>query len=485
MSGGRGRLLVFLHEPGYFRLYGTFISELASRGWEVLLAFDKPDRRGDASLVPAGAPAGVRFVGVAPAVAKDGLIAAFRLGIDYVRYLEPRFAGATFLRDRAAKRLPPSLGFLRGLTRLPRWLVGIAIRAYRGIERLMPADRGVQTFIGTHAPDLVFVSPLVTLGPSGGAQTEAVKAARALGVPVVVGVASWDHLTSKGLLRVLPDALTVWNDAQLGEAVELHRVPPARVHVTGAQSLDHWFTPAPADAVDRFRASRGVPANVPVVLYVGSSKNMAPGDSEPAFVERWLAALEQSRAGERRPFVVVRPHPANLEPWLGTELQARLKHRGAVVWPTSYSGMPLREAEIEGFRDALLSSDAVVGINTTAMIEAAILGRPVLTVHDAAFAHSQRETLHFGHLVDGDAGCTLVAVSLDEHLAQLEIVLAVPDSRRAELDRFVRTFVRPRGLEQRATDCLCDAIERVASPSGFEAAGALDEPQLVGVRRRS
>jgi hypothetical protein len=477
-------VLVFLHEPGYFRLYGTFIAELARRGWEVLLAFDKPERRGDGSLVPRDAGQAVRFVGATPA-ARDGALAALRAGLDYLHYLEPRFATASFLRRRAGKRLPPSLGFLRRIAHLPRWLVGVAIRAYRGIERLVPADRAMQRFIRAHAPDLVFVSPLVTLGPSGAAQTEAVKAARALGVPVFVGVASWDHLTSKGLLRVVPDALSVWNDAQRTEAVEIHRIPPARVHVTGAQSLDHWFAPTSPDAVDRFRAEHGVPADVPLVLYVGSSKNMAPGDSEPAFVERWLTALARSCAVGRSPFVVVRPHPANAEPWQGAELQARLQQRRAVVWPTSYSGMPLSEGEIEAFRVSLLASAAVVGVNTTAMIEAAILGRPVLTVHDAAFAHSQRETLHFAHLTNGREGCALVAASLEEHLEQLEAVLTAPGVRRDALNRFVHAFVRPRGLERRATDCLCDAIEEAAAPRRFEATRAPDDAQLAGVRRRS
>jgi hypothetical protein len=479
-----GRILVLLHEPGYFRLYGTAIVELARRGWEVLLAFDKPDRRGDAPLVPHGAGPRVQSVGAVPAVGRGGLLAALRAGLDYVRYLEPRYAHSPFLRGRAEKRLPPSLGFLGRVGRAPRWVVSAAIAAVRLIETLVPADPRMRRFVREQAPDVVFVSPLVTLGPSGGGQTEAVKAARALGVPTVVGVASWDHLTSKGLLRVVPDALMLWNEAQRNEAVELHRIPPARVQVTGAQSLDHWFDPASPEAVARFRTERGVPDGTPVILYVGSSKNMAPGDSEPAFVERWLAGLEESPAGARAPFVIVRPHPANVEPWQSPGLELRLRQRRAVVWPSAYSGMPLRGDEIEAFRLSLLASTAVVGVNTTAMIEAAIVGRPVLTVHDPAFVHSQRETLHFAHLADGSGGCALVASTLDEHLAQLEAVLADPDGRRQALSRFVSAFVRPRGLDRRATDWLCDAIERVAGARRAAPAREIGDVQLAGTRRR-
>lgn len=456
-----GRVLFLLHEPGYFRLYGSTIVELSRRGWEVLLAFDKPDRRGDAPLVPEGAPAGVRFVGATPAATKEGLLAALRPGIDYVRYLEPRFTGATFLRERAAKRLPPVLHWLQRISRAPRWVVGAAIQCVRALERAVPVERNMRDFLRQQAPDVVFVSPLVTLGPSGGTQTEAVKAARALGIPTVVGAASWDNLTSKGLVRLVPDVLSVWNDAQRAEAVELHRIPQARVQVTGAQSLDHWFEPRLPQAAEMLRSKLGLTPGHAVILYVGSSKNMVPGDREPRFVQRWLAALRHSAEPVLRDAtVIVRPHPGHLKPWTGEALES-LREQGVTVWPLSYTGMPLSDAEIDEFHDTLLASDAVVGVNTTAMIEAAIVGRAVLTVCDPVFTQSQHETLHFQYLVDHAEGCAQVARTLDEHVAQLARVLTHPGERRQALAAFVRTFVRPHGLDQPSTGRLCDVIESV------------------------
>ena len=117
------------------------------------------------------------------------------------------------------------------------------------------------------------------------------------------------------------------------------------------------------------------------------------------------------------------------------------------MWPLLYSGMPLSDVEIDEFHDTLLACDAVVGVNTTAMIEAAIVGRPVLTVRDAAFAHSQQETLHFQYLVDDSEGCAQVARSLDEHVAQLERTVTHPGERREALAAFVRSVraaLRPR-----------------------------------------
>jgi hypothetical protein len=104
----------------------------------------------------------------------------------------------------------------------------------------------------------------------------------------------------------------------------------------------------------------------------------------------------------------------------------------------------------------------VVGINTTAMIEAAILARPVLTIRDPDFTHSQEQTLHFGYLSDASSGCAVTAASLEEHVAQLSDVFRDSDRFVDFARRFAREFVRPRGIDVPATTWLCDTVEAFA-----------------------
>lgn len=481
MSGEQARMLVALSETGYFRLYGSTILEMERRGWDVLLAFDRPQKRGEVAQIPAGAGRRVRSLGAVPDVARTGPMAALRTALDYLRYLEPRFAGAAYLRRRSESLVPAGFAWMTRLPGVPRPVVSAVVALFRALERLVPPDDEIRRFLAGAAPDVVFVSPLVSFGPAGGPQTELVKAARRLGIPAVVGVASWDHLTSKGLLRVVPDLLTVWNDAQRREAIDLHRVPAGRIVVSGAQSLDHWFEPVDPHAAARLRGELGLDAGRKVVLFVGSSRNMAPGLSEVDFVRRWLQALRASTNHEvRGAQVVVRPHPSNVKQWQAAEagdLDVR-------VHPASYSGIPMSDEEVEAFRQSLVLSDAVVGVNTTAMIEAAILGRPVLTVRDGAFAHSQNETLHFAHLVSPE-GCAVAAESLDEHVDQLASVLKNPSAEIARSREFVQAFVRPLGLATRATEHLCDAIERVAPRAASVAAREPDVEAGLAVRRSS
>jgi hypothetical protein len=452
------RILFVLAEPGYFRMYGSVITEMTRRGWTVAVAFEKPERRGATPALPDTAGAPITSLGGSPHDVSP-VATALRAGVDYVRYLEPTFAQSGYLRRRAERYLPSSLRFLTKLRQVPRRVVSTIIAVSRLVERALPPKRAATTFFEASRPDLVFVSPLVALGAPGVNQTELVKAARARDIPVIVGVGSWDHLTSKGLVRVLPDALLVWNETQQREAVRLHRVPASRVVITGAQVFDHWFTPISEASVRSFRQTLGLDPNRRVLLFVGSSPKMAPGDSEVIFVRRWLESIRASTDVDvREAFVIVRPHPGNTAPWREIDL----KDSFAVIHPRTYLNFPLTDEDIELFRCSLAASSAVIGINTTAMIEAAILKRPVLTVHDRSFDHSQRQTLHFAYLEKDTGGFAIAAESLRQHLAQLEhLIRNSPDL--APGNRFVERFVRPLGLERSATPLVCNAIEAIAA----------------------
>ena len=66
----------------------------------------------------------------------------------------------------------------------------------------------------------MLLTPLIDLGSS---QIDYLRAARELGVPTALCVWSWDHLSSKALIRECPERVFVWNETQKREAVELHR----------------------------------------------------------------------------------------------------------------------------------------------------------------------------------------------------------------------------------------------------------------------
>ena len=113
----------------------------------------------------------------------------------------------------------------------------------RGSEALMPISEASRQFIESHDPDVVLLASVTAWRLP---QIDHLRAARALGRRTGVCVFSWDHLSSKALLRSVPDRILLWNDTQKREAIEWHDMPADRIVVTGAQCYDQWFDRAPS-----------------------------------------------------------------------------------------------------------------------------------------------------------------------------------------------------------------------------------------------
>jgi len=124
---------------------------------------------------------------------------------------------------------------------------------------------------------------------------------------------------------------------------------------------------------------------------------------------------------------------------------------------------PIDAENRNDFFDSLFHAAAVVGINTSAMIEAAIVGRPVCSLLAEEFAGTQEGTIHFHHLLPENGGFLRIAATLDDHVRQLADCLRHPETTRAETERFVGSFIRPHGLDHPATPIFVDVVERLAA----------------------
>lgn len=452
------RVLFVMHYPGYLRYYDSTIHELARRGHRVTLLFDKLSKQREGLQAVNGPGDLIRVAGQAGGRrdAWEGIATDLRRTTDYVRYLHPRFHDAHYLRRRMDATLAGPFTLLRRLPTQPARRVERALRALLRLEHVLPSSARLEKVVRKTKPDVVVVTPLVT---DASRQTDLVKAAHALQIPVVLAVASWDHLTTKGMIRERVERVLVWNETQRREAEQLHFVDPARIDVTGAQPFDKWFGRAPTSPRAEFCRRAGLPDDRPYVLFVGSTASISDPAAELQFVTQWVHALRAGpHAALREISVLVRPHPFNVGLWAG----AGTDGLGAFSIHPRGGANPVDEDDQATYFDSLHHSAAVVGINTSAMIEAAIVGRPVLTITSPSTSATQSGTLHFGYLTPQQGGCVRVAPSLDEHLDQLAEALEHRERTAAETRAFVGRFIRPGGLERPATPLVADAIERAA-----------------------
>jgi hypothetical protein len=374
-----------------------------------------------------------------------------RMTIDYLRYLDPAYAGAPKLRARARERVP----------RIGLWLLfvtaartAIGRRAVRTVltacERAIPRSAQIDDYLREQGPDVVLFTPLIGLVASP--QLDYLQSAKALGYPTALCVWSWDHLSSKAILRNVPDRIFVWNETQRHEALTLHGVRQEQIVVTGAQCFDQWFDRRPSTDRETFCRKVGLAGDSPFLLYVCSALFQG-SPSEAAFVQRWIRAVRTCGLEPLASIpIVVRPHPARLKEWPGVNVT---DDPGVRLWGRN----PVDPDAKADYFDSLHHSAAVVGLNTSAFLEGAIAGKPVFTTLLPEHYENQEGTIHFHYLLHVGGGLLHAARTLDEQCRQLNAALQASGQTSPKSGRFVEAFIRPGGVDVAASPVFADAVE--------------------------
>jgi hypothetical protein len=376
----------------------------------------------------------------------------FRSLCDLMFFFNPELRDARWARRRAAYRFltasdqPGANTAADSLSELelPAEAYVALFEMCERLERFIPPEPELVQAIDALGVDGIF---LVSRCSLGGPEPDVIKAARRLGLPTVMLVFSWDNLSSKAVLHEHPDSLLVWNETQVWEAGCFHNIPPERVVVLGAPNFDRFF--------GEVTASRSAPVahgGRQTILYLGSSK---ASHNEWAVFARWLEAVRSAGdAALREAQVVLRPHPGGaIDRW--KEWTPPADQRLKIELPGKHEPLTLARS--------LQQADAVVARSTSAEIEAAIAGRPVVTFRAGADAPAQEGALHFHYLLEDRGGFVIDARDLDEHVAKLARVLR-GDYDPEALRRFVERFVRPSGLERPVSPIVASTVlELVAS----------------------
>jgi hypothetical protein len=326
-----------------------------------------------------------------------------------------------------------------------RWLKSpLAAVSLRWAELKTPPDAGITAQLKEKAPDVMLVTPM---NMRFSEETDYVKAAKALGIPTGLPVLSWDNLSTKGLLHIKPDRVFVWNEFQHEDALGIHRMPRSRVEISGAPFFDKWFTPqGDLETREAFCARLGLDPARKILLYLGSSRNIAIDESwfTEAIRDRLAASSDPALKGFQ---IVVRPHPANAEPY------KRLVSDTVKVWPEN-GELPETKRAFTDMQTTFRHADAAVGINTSGMIDSVLADVPTFSVKIERYADTQGGSKHFRYLTSGDA--LYMMDDLDQFVATLGEVAKGSDPKAENRRAFARRFARPRGLERTAGDVIAE-----------------------------
>jgi hypothetical protein len=182
--------------------------------------------------------------------------------------------------------------------------------------------------------------------------------------------------------------------------------------------------------------------------------------TELPFFTRWIEAIRNSPDPRlREANVVIRPHPKREAHWDDVDV-ARW---GNVAVHPRHGRLPNNNASKAVFFDSLYHSEAIIGLNTSAMIEAGIVGRPVMTVLEPDYRAGQIEMQHFQYLLKVAGGLLIAAQDYAEHVRQLSALLDDPEHGRRRAREFTRAFVRPLGIDRSAAPLVAKLVIETAA----------------------
>ena len=338
-----------------------------------------------------------------------------------------------------------------------KWLIQIPIirnllrnqgiyLALRRLLEIVPVDPGIIAELQEEQPDIL-VSVTNLREDIKAPELEYTKAALQLGIKAVNLVASWDNLSTKSTFNIIPDAIILWNRSMLEEAVKLHRVPEEKIIVSGAETFDYLFDVRTTSTRSKFCRKVGLHEDKSFVVYLGSSSSMTGDETE--FVREFVKALREGLDVS----TLIRPHPLNSEIWNNFE------EPGSVIWPKNGELPDTDQAQLDLW-DTFHHSSAVIGINTSAMIEAAIAGRPCITIRSKRYGASQSVTGHFRHLLQGEF--LEIAEDFDQVVDMTRSILKGKDRLADKRRDFVSNFIRPHGIGQPVGPIIAQSLELLA-----------------------
>jgi len=317
------------------------------------------------------------------------------------------------------------------------------------VEVLTPAPGLIIRHLMEFKPDMVVVSP-VNLRYSS-ADLEYLKAAVQLKIPTILPMTSWDNITAKGLYHIWPDRFLLWNFVQVEQIFEHQGVSSERVRIIGATTMDQWC-PSPLPTSRRnFCQTHNLRQEDPIISYFGGSSLATWGD-ESHFVDELRKVLDRSGDERlRKTQIIVRPHPRYYQKYEKIVLRdVHIVPQGKFAWN--------QKEFSQIFYDTIYHSAAIVGVNTSAMLDVIVIDRPVISILEKQHDHTQADTYHFPELIKSGA---IYLKKLDEIEGTLIDIFDERNGLQEKRKQFVADHLMPRGLGISVGEIIADEIEQL------------------------
>ncbi|MBI1888946.1 MAG: CDP-glycerol glycerophosphotransferase family protein [Candidatus Spechtbacteria bacterium] len=244
---------------------------------------------------------------------------------------------------------------------------------FRWIGMFFLPVQSLQRLFDQYHPKLVFATNILAYE-----DINLIREAKKHGVRAVSMSKSWDTMSSKGLLRIIPDYFIVQNNNVKDEAVRFHNFRDSQIFVSGMPQYDTYFKRGMLVPREEFFRSVGLDFKKKFIFYCAIGDWLAPDEHE--VVEIIDKAIE---AGHFKfpAQILARPHPK----YRGIDDKLKNCRHTIVDRAASYPGARVEdwefeEKDISHLINSIAHCDVLVTTASTMSIEGCIFNKPVINI---------------------------------------------------------------------------------------------------------
>ncbi|MDO8510149.1 MAG: CDP-glycerol glycerophosphotransferase family protein [bacterium] len=326
------------------------------------------------------------------------------------------------------RRLAHSLIANRFFVNVARWM------DYRFV-----ADERFDIFFEKYKPDLIVCTDLFDDIEIGLLRT-----AKRSGIKTIGYINTWDRVTARCILRLVPDTLIVFNEQIKKALSRYHYIDQECVKVSGIPQYDRYFTNK-AQSREEFSMRRGVDPKKKIIVYAPIGATFSSSDWE--IIDLLTALISQGKF-KNDPSLFVRFAPNDFIDERELKKRPTLRYDKPGIRFSSTRGVDwdMTPRDLEGLHDTLSNADLLISYASSIAIDAAILDKPIININfelpsfpakeDSAFRKLPTKIYKWAHYREALAtGGIRMVQNIDELIIWVNRYLEDPlldaDGRRA------------------------------------------------------
>jgi len=240
-------------------------------------------------------------------------------------------------------------------------------------------DGDITKLMDTYKPDLIYAPHVYDYNC-----IQFIKIGKIRNIKTISTVNSWDNLSNRGLLPLVPDILIVHNQNLLEEAINDHLVDQARIVISGLPHFDYYYNYQPSDKKKFYQKININDLNKKIILFGVATANLK---TPFGAIIHWLNEEISNDTRLKNYIVLVRFYPndnIDLEKFTKEYDLERAEHI-VYSWPcaNNFGGGKNWEFTKDDsifLADTLYYSDVVLNYGSTLNIDMAAFDKPLINI---------------------------------------------------------------------------------------------------------